>query len=153
MLHELVPDGGESLIPAWEVPGWAVLLNLSLLGGVTEERRLRLGDLCRMRPDHKRWSAVEESKRVGSGEIMTTLKGVRSCMFGEEPKADRVGILRETWSEVAEGGWAGLVEWLPGRFVQERSSSGWTKFLEAGDTAGLDSFLISGAGAKSTAID
>ncbi len=59
------------------------MANLGLLGGVTENRRLLLRDLCRIRPDRKQWSAEEESKRVGSGEIMTSPNGVRAV---EEPE-------------------------------------------------------------------
>jgi hypothetical protein len=47
----------------------------------------------------QQWSAVIESKMVGSGEIMETLNGVRSGMFVEEPETGGVGILRETWWE------------------------------------------------------
>ncbi len=39
---------------------------------------------------------------MGSGEIMTTLTGVRSDMFVEETATGQVGILRETWWNAEE---------------------------------------------------
>ena len=92
------------------------MLELRGLYGATESRRLRLRDLCRTQPDRKQWSAVMESTRVGSYEIMKTLNGVRSGMFVEEPVTGKVGILWETWWEAVEAAWVGAVEWLPGTF-------------------------------------
>ena len=84
MVYELVPEGEEYIIPVWEVPGWKVTRNLKTLNGGTDALSLRRRALCRTRPDRINWDAVEESKRVGSGEILTTATGVRSGMFVEE---------------------------------------------------------------------
>ena len=111
LLYKFVPEGGESLIPLWEVPGWAVLANLGMLGTssrVTEDRRLRLRDLCRTRPDRKQWSAVEESKQVGRGEIMTTLNRVRSGMFVEEPETEAGWQGGNIAGDVVGGGGGGM---------------------------------------------
>ena len=73
-----------------------------------------------------------ESKRVGSGKIMTILSGVRSDMFVEETATGQVGILRETWWDAEEADWVGAVEWLAGKLASERRSRGWCKFKEEG---------------------
>ena len=118
----------------WKVPGWKVTSHLKVLSGGTEERSQRRRALCRTRPDRINWDVVAESKRVGSGEILTTATGVRSGMSVEESETGQLGILRETWWAGVEEGWVGAVEWLPGRFEVERSSAGWTKFKEEGDS-------------------
>jgi hypothetical protein len=82
--------------------------------------------------ERKNWNAVTESKRVGSGEIMTTLTGMRSDMFVEETATGQVGILRETWWDAEEADWVGAVEWLAGKLLSERRSRGWSKFKEEG---------------------
>ena len=132
LVHDVVPPGEDGVIPMWEVPGWEVLADLSVLRGENVASRLQLRDLCRTRPDWKNWNAVTESKRVGSGEIMTTLTGVRSDMFVEETATGQVGILRETWWDAEDEGWVGAVKWLAGKLVSERRSTGWTKFKEEG---------------------
>ncbi len=132
MIYELVPEGEAYIIPVWEpeVPGWDVALDLQALSGETEARSLRRRALCRTRPDRKNWNVVAESKRVGSGEIMTASAGVRSGMLVEERETGQLGILREAWWDGAEEGWVGALEWLPGNFEAERRSAGWTKFKE-----------------------
>ena len=110
MIYELVPEGEEYIIPVWEVPGWKVTSNLKALRGGTEALSLRRRALCRTRPDRIKWDVVAESKRVGSGEIMTTSTGVRSGMFVEECETGQLGILRETWWDGAGEGWVGAVE-------------------------------------------
>ena len=128
MVYELVPEGEEYIIPVWEVPGWKVTKNLKALNGGTDALSLRRRALCRTRPDRINWDVVAESKRVGSGEILTTATGVRSGMFVEESETGQLGILRETWWAGAAEGWAGTVEWLPGYFEGERRSAGWNFF-------------------------
>ena len=134
MVYELVPEGEEYVIPVWMVPGWKVTSNLKALSGGTEDRSLRRRALCRTRPDRINWDVVGESKRVGSGEILTNASGVRSDMFVEECVTGKLGILRETWWGGAEEGWVGAVEWLPGHFEAERRSAGWNKFKEEGNS-------------------
>ena len=63
-------------------------------GGGSEALSLRRRALCRTRPNRKNWNVVAESKRVGSGKIMTTSTGVRSGMFVEECETGQLGILR-----------------------------------------------------------
>ena len=109
-----------------------MLADLSVQRGENVASRLQLRDLCRKGPDRKNWNAVTESKRVGSGEIMTTLTGVRSDMFVEETATGQVGILRETWWDAEEADWVGAVEWLAGKLLSERRSRGWSKFKEEG---------------------
>ena len=72
LVHDMVPPGEDGVIPVWEVTGWEILKELSVLRGETETSRLRVRDLCRTRPDRRNWDAVAESKRVGSGEIMSS---------------------------------------------------------------------------------
>ena len=128
----MVPPGEDGVIPVWEVTGWEILKELSVLRGETETSRLWVRDLCRTRPDRRNWNAVTESKRVGSGAIMTTSTGVRSDMFVEETATGQVGILRETWWDGEKAAWVGAVEWLAGKLVSERRSRGWSKFTEEG---------------------
>ena len=110
LLHEIATQGGSSLIPVWNVPGWDIVSPLAALEAGTPEAAEHLRVLCQSQPDCRGWTPRTEVPSVSRGKILATATGVRSGSYVERDGGGIIGILRETWWEDSSSSWVGAVE-------------------------------------------